>query len=86
MSVDVVIHTLGWSYDHPVRPEELPSGLLHCIAEINGQIVPGAQAVRLDAEGGDFASAAILVNPTSVRTVACTQEEWDEVSARYDAA
>lgn len=81
-----MIHTLGWTKDHSVRDGEEPFALLHCVVEINGQIVPGASAARLHAEGGDFAEVEIVVIPSSVRTVACSQEEWDEVSARYDAA
>jgi hypothetical protein len=86
VSVDVVIHTLGWTNDHATREGEEPTSLLHSIVEINGQIVPGAMSAKIEAEGGDFASVTIVVGPTSAKMVSCTPEEWAALGERYDAA
>jgi hypothetical protein len=86
VSVEVVIHTLGWTNDHASREGEEPSALLHSIVEINGQIVPGAVRAKIEAEGGDFATVTIVVAPSRVRVVACSEDEWAALSARYDSA
>lgn len=86
MAASIVIYSQGWDGDRAVESGEEPSALLNCVVEINGGIIPGARAVTLKAEGGDFTTASIEVIPSSLVQVSCGPEEWRAVCDRFDNA
>lgn len=73
---DIVVYTLGWLMDEPIKDRENPNGLLHSRIVVDGVEVKAAHKITIDAEGGDFVSATLHLAVTGVRFVALTDEQF----------
>lgn len=72
----VTIYTQGWSEDQAADDDHPATAQLFCRVTLDGVEVPGLAAVQFNADGRDFSTVTLVINPAFVQVLALDHNEF----------
>lgn len=72
----VAIYTQGWALDQAADDEHDATAQLYCRVTLDGVEVPGLASVQYNADGRDFLTVTLVVNPSSVQVITLARDEF----------